>query len=331
MKSRIVYGPILSRRLGRSLGVDVIKNTSSKKNCNYDCIYCQLGHVELKVRSPEEVSEAVTPEGVSESLQKFCNGIGNLDYITFSGTCEPTLNLSLGEIIRSVRKISGVPICVITNSSLVGKEDVQNNLAEADLVVATLVSGNEETWRIIHRPAPGINLQEIIEGLRKLAKAGIGKKLALEVMLLESETGKPLNSTDEEVEELVKTIRYISPDEVEVLTISRPPSEKWVRPVPEERLREIAKRFISEFGDKKVRLVLKEKKKKVKVLHTNLNEEVHALLLRRPCTFEQTWQALNIHPDDLSSVLEKLLAEGKIEIISSEATSSEVGKYYRAK
>ncbi|AKB58731.1 radical SAM protein [Methanosarcina barkeri] len=326
MRSRIVYGPILSRRLGRSLGIDIIKNTDSKKNCNYDCIYCQLGHVELKIRSPEDVREAVTPEEVSKSLQKVISNVEGLDYITFSGTCEPTLNLSLGEMIRNIRKISEIPICVITNSSLLGREDVQNNLAEADLVVATLVSGNEETCRKIHRPAPGINLKEIIEGLRKLAKAGIGKRLALEVMLLENEAGEPLNFTDEEIEELVKTIRYICPDEIEILTVSRPPSEKWVRPVPEEKLKEVAKHFISEFGEEKVKLVLKGKKKKVKVLRTNVDEEVYALLLRRPCTFEQTYQSLNIDPKNLSSVLEKLLGEGKIEIISSE-----VEKYYRAK
>jgi wyosine [tRNA(Phe)-imidazoG37] synthetase (radical SAM superfamily) len=326
MRSRIVYGPILSRRLGRSLGIDIIKNTGSKKNCNYDCIYCQLGHVELKIGSPEDVREAVTPEKVSESLQKVISNVEGLDYITFSGTCEPTLNLSLGKMIRNIRKISEIPICVITNSSLLGRKDVQNNLAEADLVVATLVSGNEETWRKIHRPAPSINLKEIIEGLRKLAKAGIGKRLALEVMLLENEAGESLNCTDEEIEELVKTIRYICPEEIEILTISRPPSEKWVRPVPEEKLKEVAKRFISEFGDGKVKLVLKGKKKKVKVLRTNVDEEVYALLLRRPCTFEQTCQSLNIDPKNLSSVLEKLLGEGKIEIISSE-----VEKYYRAK
>lgn len=326
MRSRIVYGPILSRRLGRSLGIDIIKNTGSKKNCNYDCIYCQLGHVELKIGSPEDVREAVTPEKVSESLQKVISNVEGLDYITFSGTCEPTLNLSLGKIIRNIRKISRIPICVITNSSLLGREDVQNNLAEADLVVATLVSGNEETWRKIHRPAPGIDLKDIIEGLRKLAKAGIGKRLALEVMLLENEAGESLNCTDEEIEELVKTIRYICPEEIEILTISRPPSEKWVRPVPEEKLKEVAKRFISEFGDGKVKLVLKGKKKKVKVLRTNVDEEVYALLLRRPCTFEQTCQSFNIDPETLSSVLEKLLGEGKIEIISSE-----VEKYYRAK
>ncbi|WP_440946272.1 radical SAM protein [Methanosarcina sp. T3] len=326
MKSRIVYGPILSRRLGRSLGVDVIKNTGSKKNCNYDCIYCQLGHVELKLGSPEDVKESVTPKEVSESFRNFYKDIEGLDYVTFSGTCEPSLNLSLGEMIRAVREVGGIPVCVITNSSLVGREDVRKNLAQADLVVATLVSGNENTWKEIHRPAPGIALKEIIEGLRELAKGGAGKKLALEVMFLESETGKPLNSTDEEVEGLVTTIRYICPDEIEILTISRPPAEKWVKPVSEERLREIAKRFVSEFGDEKVRLVLKGKNKRSRVLHREPYEEVYALLLRRPCTFEQIWQGLNMDPESLSPVLKKLLGGSKIEKIDSET-----GEYYRTK
>ncbi|AKB26852.1 Fe-S oxidoreductase [Methanosarcina siciliae T4/M] len=326
MKSRIVYGPILSRRLGRSLGVDVIKNTGSKKNCNYDCIYCQLGHVESKLGCPEDVKEPVTPEEVSESFRNFHKDIEGLDYVTFSGTCEPSLNLSLGEMIRDVREIGGIPVCVITNSSLVGREDVRENLAQADLVVATLVSGNKNTWRKIHRPAPGITLKGIIEGLRELAKAGTGKKLALEVMFLESETGKPLNSTDEEVGGLITTIRYICPDEIEILTVSRPPAEKWVKPVSEARLREIAKCFVSEFGDEKVRLVLKGKNKRARVLHREPDEEVYALLLRRPCTFEQIWQGLNMDPENLSPVLEKLLGESKIEKVDSET-----GEYYRTK
>lgn len=327
MRSRIVYGPILSRRLGRSLGVDVIKNTGSKKNCNYDCIYCQLGHVELKIGSPEDVKEAaVTSREVFESFRTFYKDVEGLDYITFSGTCEPSLNLSLGEIIREIRKISKVPVCIITNSSLVGREDVQKNLAQADLVVATLVSGNENMWRRIHRPAFDIYFKEIIEGLRELAKAGDGKKLALEVMFLESETGEPLNSTDEEVENLIRTIRYICPQEIEVLTISRPPAEAWVKPVSEERLKEIADRFISEFGAEKVRLVLKGKKKRAKVLHRDLEEEVYALLLRRPCTFEQTWQGLSTNPESLCPVFEKLLREDKIEKIGSKNRD-----YYRAK
>jgi wyosine [tRNA(Phe)-imidazoG37] synthetase (radical SAM superfamily) len=327
MKSRIVYGPILSRRLGRSLGVDVIKNTGSKKNCNYDCIYCQLGHVENKLKGPEDVQGAVSPAEVVEGLRNFHKNVEDLDYITFSGTCEPTLNLSLGEMIREIRKMSEIPICVITNSSLAGRPEVRANLVEADLVVATLVSGNENTWTKIHRPAPGIKLGEVIEGLRELAKNESGPELALEIMLLESADGSPLNSTDEEVEGLIEAIKYIAPAEIELLTISRPPAEKWVLPVPEERLKEISELFVSEFGEEKVRLVLKGRKtRKAKVVHKNEEEEVHALLLRRPCTFEQTGQALDIGPGPLCSLLKKLIGEGKIEVIDS---GNE--KYYRAK
>jgi wyosine [tRNA(Phe)-imidazoG37] synthetase (radical SAM superfamily) len=326
MKSRIVYGPLLSRRLGRSLGVDVIKNTGSKKNCNYDCIYCQLGHVEKKLRGPEAVQGGVTPGEVVESLQNFHKNVEDLDYITFSGTCEPSLNLRLGEIIREIRKVSEIPVCVITNSSLAGRPDVRENLAEADLVVATFVSGIEATWKKIHRPAPEIKLEEIIEGLRKLAKMESGPKLALEVMLLERANGSPLNSTDEDVEGLIEAIKYIAPDEIEILTVSRPPAEAYVVPVPEERLREIAEMFVSEFGKENVRLVLKGlKKKRSKVSHQNLEEEVYALLLRRPCTFEQVEKALDIEPQVLRPILETLLKAGKIVEVGSSGDD-----YYKA-
>ncbi|MCQ1537335.1 radical SAM protein [Methanosarcina sp. KYL-1] len=327
MNSRIVYGPILSRRLGRSLGVDVIKNIGSKKNCNYDCIYCQLGHVENKIPGPGDARGAVTPKEVAESLQTFHKGVEDLAYITFSGTCEPTLNLSLGEIIREIRKVSEIPICIITNSSLAGRPDVRANLAESDLVVATLVSGNEETWRKIHRPAPGIKLDEVVEGLRELARKEPGPKLALEIMLLESADESPLNSTEEEIEGLIEAVKYIAPQEIEILTVSRPPAEAYIVPVAEERLREIAERFVSEFGKEKVRLVLKGKKKaRSKVSHQDPEEEVYALLLRRPCTFEQTVKAQDVGPETLRPILEKLIEEGKIEEIDSGDE-----KYYRAK
>ncbi|MFY1110939.1 MAG: radical SAM protein [Methanosarcinaceae archaeon] len=326
MKSRIVYGPLLSRRLGRSLGVDVIKNTGSKKNCNYDCIYCQLGHVEKKLRGPEAVQGGVPPGEVVESLQNFHKNVEDLDYITFSGTCEPTLNLTLGEMIREIRKVSEIPVCVITNSSLTGRSDVRENLAEADLVVATFVSGNEDTWKKIHRPAPEIKLEEVIEGLRKLAKMESGPKLALEIMLLERADGSPLNSTEEEVEALIEAIKYIAPDEIEILSVSRPPAEAYVVPVPEERLREIAERFVSEFGKEKVRLVLKGlKKKRSKVSHQDPEEEVYALLLRRPCTFEQVEKALDIDSGGLHLIIEKLLKAGKIVEVGSSGE-----EYYKA-
>jgi wyosine [tRNA(Phe)-imidazoG37] synthetase (radical SAM superfamily) len=325
MKPRIIYGPILSRRLGRSLGIDVIKRGETKKNCNYDCVYCQLGHVDKMVSRPEDAKGIVTTEEVVEGLKNYHRKVEDLDYITFSGTCEPTLNLNLGEMIREIKKISDLPVCVITNSSLMGNEKVRDNLKDADLVVATLVSGNEKTFKAINRPAEGIELEEIIEGLKALKKLD-GPKLAIEVMFIGSSKEYPVNTTDEEIDKLIEVLTAIDPDEIEVLTTSRPPAEDFIVPVPDSRLKEIAQKFDESFGRHRVRLVLKGlKRKRSSIQHENLVDEVYDLILRRPCTFEQTSSSLDIDETDLLPIIENLLAENRIIEIESKN-----GKYYRA-
>ncbi len=325
MKSRIIYGPILSRRLGRSLGIDVIKKGDFKKNCNFDCVYCQLGHVDYKILNPAEATGLVTTEEVVEALTNYHKNVDDLDYITFSGTCEPTLNLELGNMIRKIREVSKVPICVITNSSLMSRPDVRENLANADIVVATLVSGNENTFRAINRPAIGINIHDIIDGLREFKKLG-GSKLAIEVMLLDSNNEYPTNSSDQEIDKLIEVLKFIDPDEIEILTISRPPAEGFLVPVSENRLKEIAQKFDEELGRERVRLVLKGiKRKRSSIKHENIIEEVYDLILRRPCTFDQIVQSLDIDKGDLFPIIKDLIDNGKITKISSNSAS-----YYRA-
>ncbi|WP_094227940.1 radical SAM protein [Methanolobus psychrotolerans] len=313
MTSRIIYGPILSRRLGRSLGIDVIKNTGTKKNCNFDCVYCQLGHVDYKVTGPEYVKGAVKPEEVIEGIRTYHKNIDNLDYITFSGTCEPTMNLGLGEMIMGIRKISKQPICVITNSSLVEREDVRSNLAEADLIVATLVSGYEDTFKAIHRPADGIRLENIIEGLKAIKKMKKHPKLGIEVMLVDSTIDFPVNYTEKEINKLIEVIREIDPDEIEILTISRPPADNYIIPVSETRLKEIASRFDEAFGTEQVKLVLKGLKRgRSSMKHGNLEEEVYDLILRRPCTFRQICASLGIKSVELAPIIDKLRSSKSI-------------------
>jgi wyosine [tRNA(Phe)-imidazoG37] synthetase (radical SAM superfamily) len=221
--------------------------------------------------------------------------------------------------------ISDVPICVITNSSFMGRKDVRENLANADMVVATLVSGNENTFKAINRPAEGIELHTIINGLREFRRTG-GPKLAIEVMLLDSNTVYPTNSSDREVEKLIEVLRFINPDEIEVLTINRPPAEDFIAPVSESRLKEIAQKFDERLGRKRVRLILKGiKRTRSNIKHENLIEEVNDLILRRPCTFNQIVQSLDIDKDDLSPIIEKLIDSGKI-IKNSSGSNS----YYRA-
>ncbi|WP_407355941.1 radical SAM protein [Methanolobus sp. WCC5] len=313
MKTRIIYGPILSRRLGRSLGIDIIKNTERKKNCNFDCVYCQLDHVDYKVTGPEDVKGAVTPAEVIESIRSYHRNILDLDYITFSGTCEPTLNLRLGDMIKGIRKISEHPVCVLTNSSLVEREEVRLNLAEADLVVATLVSGYEDTFRAISRPAAGIRLENIIKGLKAIKKMEKRPKLGIEIMLVDSAIDFPVNCTNREINRLIEVIREIDPDEIEILTVSRPPAEKYITAVPDARLKEIACRFDEEFGKDRVRLVLKGlKRERSKMRHGNIDEEVYALILRRPCTFTQICTSLGISDPELKPIIEKLISSKNI-------------------
>ncbi len=326
MKARITYGPILSRRLGRSLGVDVIKKTGTKKNCNFDCVYCQLGHVDYKVKGPEEVEGAVTTEEVMEGIRSFHRNIENLDHITFSGTCEPTLNLSLGAMIRGVKQITDQPVCVLTNSSLMDREDVRSNLAEADLVIATLVSGNEDTFRAIHRPADGIRLDSIIKGLQAMKYLEKRPRIGIEVMLVDSTNGNPVNSTDEEITKLIEVLKTIGPDEIEILTVSRPPAEKFIVPVADIRLKEIAHRFDADFGRDRVKLVLKDlRRERSSIQHENLEEDVYDLVLRRPCTFEQICASLGISSVQLAPIMEKLISSNNIISIVSKN-----GTYYKA-
>jgi len=313
MLKRIIYGPILSRRLGRSLGIDVIKTPDTKKNCNFDCVYCQLGHVPQKITGTDELKGAVTPENVVEGIHSYHKNIEDLDYITFSGTCEPTLNPALGEMIKGVKEISTHPVCVITNSSLVDNVEVRKNLAEADLVVATLVSGYEDTFRAINRPAEGIELENIINGLKAVRKMDKRPRLGVEVMLVDATIDFPVNHTEREIARLKEVLIDIDPDEIELLTVTRPPAEKYIVPVSDDRLREIAIEFENIFGKERVKLVLKGVRKSRSIMkHGNIEEEVYDLILRRPCTFQEISASLGLSKEELTPMIEKMLSSKRI-------------------
>lgn len=330
MISKVVYGPVPSKRLGRSLGIDVIKRIDSKKNCNFDCVYCQLGHVDKQVSSTEKVRGLVTTNEVENAFLNHKKRKEDLDYITFSGTCEPTLNPELGDMIKNLKEISDIPVCVITNSSMMDKEDVRWNLSDADLVIATLVSGFEETFEAINRPAPGIKLENIINGLNKfqnLKNQNKNTELAIEIMFIESKQNYPINTTDSEINKLIEVSKQINPDIIEILTVSRPPAENHIIPVTDKKLREISEKFIQVFGSEKVQIMSKNMKRKSSTYtHNNLVDEVYSLILRRPCTFEQVCNSLGISKTELSTVIDKLVAENKLT-----TTKSEDEIYYKIK
>ena len=222
----LIYGPVPSRRLGLSLGVDLVPS----KTCDYDCVYCQLGRTtNLTTRR----SPYIPARAVLEELERRLETGIRPDYITMAGTGEPTLNTELASVISGVRKLTEIPVAVITNGSLLGDSDVQAACLEADLVLPSLDAGDEDTFRAVNRPCAGLELAPVVEGLVDFRSKYRGK-IWLEIMLLDG-----LNSSDESVEEIRRLIGRTVPDEVHLNTVRRPPVEPFARRVSPGRLEQI--------------------------------------------------------------------------------------------
>jgi wyosine [tRNA(Phe)-imidazoG37] synthetase (radical SAM superfamily) len=204
-----LFGPVPSRRLGRSLGVDLIP----PKTCPYDCIYCEVGPTTCRTR--ERFSHQT--EAIIEELADYLKDPGvKPDVITLAGSGEPTLNQGLGRIIREIKAMSQIPVAVLTNGALLHLPEVRRELAGADLVLPSLDAAREETYRAINRPLPELSLDSLLEGLMAFRREYRGR-LWLEVMLL-----KGLNDTEAELSALRRALQEIAPDRVQLNTAVRP-------------------------------------------------------------------------------------------------------------
>ena len=210
----ILYGPVSSWRLGRSLGVDLV--STKGKTCSFDCVYCQLGrtvHPLVRRREFEPMSH------LAQELETVRNIV--VDYVTFSGVAEPTLASNLGQAIELVKSVLGLPVAVLTNSSLMLREDVRRELSQADVVVAKVDAPNEELFRRINRPKIKSTLDEVLQAIR-LFREGYRGKLALQMMFVEANRGY--------APEMARIAEELSPDEVQINTPLRPCAVKPLTP-----------------------------------------------------------------------------------------------------
>jgi len=204
--SSIIYGPVPSWRLGRSLGVDLLPG--DRKTCSFDCIYCQLGRT---TRPLAERAEFVSLDTLARELEAARSVAA--DYVTFSGTGEPTLASNLGEAIRLARATLGLPVAVLTNSSFMAREDVREDLAQADFVVAKLDAPSQRLFRRINRPVTDCRLQDIVRAIG-LFRAEHGGKLALQIMFVEANR--------DAASRMALIAAKLMPDEVQINTPLRP-------------------------------------------------------------------------------------------------------------
>lgn len=239
----IVYGPVSSWRLGRSLGVDLICQKKGKV-CSFDCVYCSLGKT-TELTTKRRVF--VHTELVARELKKVIGKV-EADVVTFSGTGEPTLAQNLGEAIKVAKEVLGLPIAVLTNSSLMTREDVRRDLARADIVVGQLDAPNEDLFKQISRPHEKIVFKEVIEGMKKF-REGFKGKFALEVMFV--------SENKDFSKEIAAIARTVKSDEVQINT---PLRRSPVRPLTLQELDEVKKAF----EGMNVQLVYEAKKAEVK-------------------------------------------------------------------
>ncbi|MBI4739859.1 radical SAM protein, partial [Candidatus Woesearchaeota archaeon] len=224
---RYLFGPVPSRRLGISLGVDVMPH----KTCSLDCVYCECGkttHLTLKQQA------YVEPEDIKKELDAFLSSDPQLDHITFSGSGEPTLHSGIGEIIHFLKSAHArYPVALLTNGTLFYDQRVRAQVLEADVIVASLDAATDEMFQRVNRPHSRLDLARMISGLVDLRNE-YSKQLWLEIFIVPG-----MNDASAEIAEIQKVVKIIQPDKIHLNSLDRPGAENWVRPLDKEKLIEI--------------------------------------------------------------------------------------------
>jgi wyosine [tRNA(Phe)-imidazoG37] synthetase (radical SAM superfamily) len=296
---KYVYGPVASRRLGRSLGVDLVPF----KTCTYDCIYCQLGRTTSQT---SQRGEYVPVDAVLAELKSRLALGPRPDYIGLAGSGEPTLHARIGDLIAGIKHLTRVPVAVLTNGSLLWAPDVREALMEADLVMPSLDAGDEAMFQRVNLPHPEISFQMMVDGLAAFT-ARFRKLVWLEVLLVEGFTG-----SEKEVEKIAVWARRIRPGRVQLNTVSRPPTEASARPVPAERLAALSGLFA-----KAVEVISDSPPLTARPTRgsTVTDQEILDLLSRRPCTAQGVAEGLDLHLLEATKRLSALTKAGNVSVL----------------
>ncbi len=293
MTMKYVFGPVPSRRLGLSLGVDLIPC----KTCSFDCLYCEVGRTTELTLSP--VNYAPYKEVIREIEERLqtCTP----DVITLAGSGEPTLYADLEKVIDGIKGITEIDVALLTNGSLFWRDEIVQRVLHADIILPTLSSAFEDTFRKIHRPPAELSLERVIEGLKKL-RAMYHGRIYLETIFLAG-----INDTDEEIAALKSVIDAINPDKIQLNTVVRPPADIRAKCLDRQRLKEI-KNF---FGPK-AEIIAGSPAGREKRGWDSAAEDFLDMVRRRPLTAADMARLSNMSVEDAQSVIKGLLMKGMI-------------------
>jgi len=288
---RHVFGPVPSRRLGRSLGVDLVP----LKTCSYDCIYCQLGRT---TKRTIERREYVPLDEVLEEIELRLAEGPEPNYITLSGSGEPTLYSRLEPLITGIKDRTDRPVAVLTNGSLLGDPEVRTALLAADLVIPSLDAGDDAAFQWINRPHAGVVFDRMVDGMEEFCRQSF-KPVWLEVFLLHG-----LNAGGIQLERLVQLVNRINPARVQLNTVTRPPCERYARPARHDALEHAARMLgdraevVAEYGAAGGGAYFQARR-----------EDVLGLLRRRPCTPHDVAAGLGLHANEVAKYLDELVRD----------------------
>ncbi|MCF8091376.1 MAG: radical SAM protein [Desulfotignum sp.] len=296
MPYQYLFGPVLSRRLGVSLGVDLVTH----KICSLDCVYCECGKTTCMTKARQQY---VPCETVCRELDNYWAHNEDPDHITFSGSGEPTLNQGLGQVIAYIKeKKPGIRVAVLTNATLMTDPRVRAELTLADLVVPSLDAASQPVFCRVNRPCAGINPTDIIDGLTDFAKTFSGQ-IWLEIFILPG-----INDTQEELSLLKTAIRKIRPHRVQLNTLDRPGTESSLRPASQRAL----DRVIRILDEKNVEIIARTAVRAGVTQSKDPASVVLKTIHRRPCTKQDLAAVLGLPEKEIEQLLADLAAKGRI-------------------
>jgi len=300
---KYLFGPVPSRRLGMSLGVDLVPY----KVCSLDCVYCECGPT---TKLTLDRKEYILFDKVTGELEHYFENNPDPDYITFSGSGEPTLNLRIGDVLRFIKqKKPKIPVAVLTNGTLFSQKLVREELLDADVVLPSLDAALNVSFRKINRPNPGINIEEYINGIRDFRNEFKGK-IWLEILIIPG-----YNDSDADLIALKNAIKKIRPDSIQLNTLDRPGAIKGIRASTRSELQKI----VDYWNLDNVEIIASAPDRKdIKSYREDIETAILETICRRPCTVQDLANILGSHINEINKYLDVLEADEKVESVQQD-------------